>query len=194
MHCTESRAGRACRRDAARPPAAVAVVVVLVAALFAGCATQAPVSPQGAPPVAPGAATGPARPAEPIETPLPPRTGAPALPAPAAARNWVEFKTNAGRRLVAASPRGSYLGEPPSVLFGIPVIETELYVDGTIKSIRVVREPTNPAARDTVQIAIAAIRRAAPYGDMTRLSRPWKWVEAFLFDDRRHFKPQSLDE
>jgi hypothetical protein len=129
-----------------------------------------------------------------VETPLPPRSAGPALPAPATARNWVEFRANAGRRLVAANPAITYTGEVPSVLFGIPVIETELYVDGTIKSIRVVREPTDPAARDTVRIAIAAIRRAAPYGDMNRLSRPWKWVEAFLFDDRRHFKPQALDE
>ncbi len=167
---------------------------VLAVALLAGCAskTQPPAAPTAqSVPGAPGAT---ARPPEPVETLLPPRSAAPALPAPAVARNWVEFKANAGRRLVAASPGASYLGEPPSVLFAIPVIETELYVDGTIKSIRVVREPANPAARDTVRIAIAAIRRGAPYGDMTRLTRPWKWVETFLFDDRRHFKPQSLDE
>lgn len=187
MHCTEDLVSASSATGARR--GAVGVPGrrwMLVAALLAGCASQTP-----PPPAAPGTGT---RPPEPAETPLPPRSAGPALPAPTAARNWVEFKTNAGRRLVAASPNTSYLGDPPSVLFGIPVIETELYVDGTIKSIRVVREPTDPAARNTVQIAIAAIRRAAPYGDMTRLSRPWKWVEAFLFDDRRHFKPQSLDE
>lgn len=164
----------------------------LAAALLAGCASKSPPAAPTAPsvPGVPGAA---ARPPEPAETLLPPRSAAPALPAPGLARNWVEFKANAGRRLVAASPGASYLGEPPSVLFAIPVIETELYVDGTIKSIRVMREPSDAKARDTVQLAVAAVRRAAPYGDMSRLTQPWKWVEVFLFDDQRRFKPRSLD-
>jgi hypothetical protein len=119
--------------------------------------------------------------------------GGPVLPPPVAARNWEEFKRSAGRRLVAAHPGGSYMSKPPDILFGIPVIETELYVDGTIKSIRVMREPSDPKAKDTVQLAIAAVRRAAPYGDMSRLAQPWKWVEVFLFDDQRRFKPRSLD-
>jgi hypothetical protein len=110
-----------------------------------------------------------------------------------AARNWDEFKRNAGRRLVAAHPAGTYMSRPPDILFGIPVIETELYVDGSIKSIRVMREPSDARARDTVQLAIAAVRRAAPYGDMSRLPQPWKWVEVFLFDEQRRFKPRSLD-
>jgi hypothetical protein len=119
---------------------------------------------------------------------------APALAAPVASRDWVAFQLQAGRRLVDANPGITYLSDPPEVLFGIPVIETELNADGSIARIRVVREPVNPEARDTVQIAIEAIRRAAPYGDVSRLPRPWKWTEAFLFDDRRHFKPRSLDD
>jgi hypothetical protein len=35
--------------------------------------------------------------------------------------------------------------------------------------------------------------RAAPYGAMSRLPRPWKFVEVFLFDDERRFKPRTLD-
>jgi hypothetical protein len=54
------------------------------------------------------------------------------------------------------------------------------------------RTPTQ--ATDTVQMAIDAIRRAAPYGDVSRLSRPWKFVEVFLFDDDRRFKPRTLDD
>jgi protein TonB len=115
------------------------------------------------------------------------------LPEPRAARDWEEFRRNAGQRLVAAHPGRAYLGAPPEVLFGIPVIETELYVDGTIRSIKVLRVPADARARDTVDLAVAAVRRAAPYGDMSRLSRPWKWVEVFLFNDKRQFKPRSLD-
>jgi hypothetical protein len=119
--------------------------------------------------------------------------GAVSLPAPPAARNWDEFRRQAGRRLVQAHPANTYMGKPPDILFGIPVIETELYVDGTIKSIKVLREPSDPAARDVTQLAVAAIRRAAPYGDMSRMQQPWRWVETFLFNDKRQFKPRSLD-
>jgi hypothetical protein len=169
---------------------------------LAGCATPPPMPGHAGAAAAVGAA--------PAIRPEAPRDGAPArsaseaarppvpvgaaLPPPVAARSWSEFRLNAGQRLVAAHPDTSYTGDPPAILFGIPVIETELAADGSIRSLRAVRVPTDPEARDTVQLAMAAIRRAAPYGDMTRLEPPWKWVEAFLFDDRRHFKPQSLDE
>jgi hypothetical protein len=108
-------------------------------------------------------------------------------------RAWQEFQRSAGRRLHVGHPQGTYTGRVPDVLFGIPVLETELNADGSVRSIRVLREPSNPAARDTVQLAMAAVRRAAPYGDMTHLARPWKWVEAFLFDEQRRFKPRALD-
>jgi hypothetical protein len=162
------------------------VLVLGLAAWLTGCATRGSMLP------APSSAS--ARPGVPGETPMAPGAGSRPLPPPVAARSWDDFKVNAGRRLVAAHPNTTYLSDPPPVLFGIPVIETELYVDGTIKSIRVLRAPENPEARDTVQLAIAAIRRAAPYGDMSHLAKPWKWTEVFLFDDRRHFKPQSLDD
>jgi hypothetical protein len=47
-------------------------------------------------------------------------------------------------------------------------------------------------ARDTTQMAIDAVHRAAPYGSMARDCRvPWKWAEVFLFDDDRRFKPRD---
>ena len=45
-------------------------------------------------------------------------------------------------------------------------------------------------ATDTAQLAIDAVHRAAPFGDVSRLPRPWKFTEAFLFDDERRFKPR----
>ena len=53
-------------------------------------------------------------------------------------------------------------------------------------------DPVRPA-HDTIQIAAAAVHRAAPFGDVSRLPRPWKFVETFLFDDDRRFKPRTLD-
>ena len=97
----------------------------------------------------------------------------------------------AARRLVAAHPDTSYMGKPQPLLLAIPVIEVELNADGSIRNINVMRQPSQ--ARDTTQLAIDAIRRAAPFGDVSRLPKPWKFVETFLFNDDRRFKPRSLE-
>ena len=57
--------------------------------------------------------------------------------------------------------------------------------------IDVLRQPRQ--ARDTTQLAIDAVRRAAPFGSVARLPRPWKFSETFLFNDDRRFKPRTLD-
>ena len=40
----------------------------------------------------------------------------------------------------------------------------------------------------------AAIRRAAPFGDVSKLPKPWKFNETFLFNADRKFKPMTLDQ
>ena len=104
-----------------------------------------------------------------------------------------EFKKLAARRMVAASPKASYLGKPPQMLFGIPILEIELNADGSVRQISVVRPPANPVAAHTLEYAKEAIRRGAPYGDMSKLPKPWRWTEVFLFNDQNQFKPRSLD-
>ena len=143
--------------------------------------------PGAAPGVGPGASRAPAPQAA---------TGASTgsrLAAPATPRSWDEFKLQAARRMVAAHPGSTYMDTPPPLLLGVPVIETELNADGSVRSVSVVRRPSNAQAQDTVQLAIDAIHRAAPYGDISRLPRPWKWTEVFLFNDQRQFKPRTLD-
>jgi len=115
-----------------------------------------------------------------------------ALPPPQAARNWDEFRMQAARRLVQASPALSYTGAVPEPLLAIPVLEVELNADGSVRRIQVLRQPTQ--ARDTTQLAIEAVHRAAPFGSVARLPQPWKWAEVFLFDDNRRFKPRELDK
>lgn len=183
MRCTEPKTTRTLRDP--RRPRGLLLALALAGSLFVltGCATRP--APVPATPSTPMSAATPG--------PAAARPAAPALPPPTAARSWDEFKLSAGRRLVAAHPGGTFMSTPPDMLFGIPVIETELHADGTVKSIGVLRRPSDPAAADTVQLAVDAIRRAAPYGDMTRLSKPWKWVEVFLFNEQRQFKPRSLD-
>ena len=115
------------------------------------------------------------------------------LPAPVAARTLDEFKKQAARRMVAAAPRHSYMGTPPPMMFGITILEIEVNGDGSVRNIGVVRPPANPAAAGVMDVAKEAVRRGAPYGDVSKLPKPWKWTEVFLFNDKRQFKPRSLD-
>lgn len=161
------------------------------ALVLAGCAQQGaapPPSPVPAP--APAAAPRPAAPA-PAATPTGPAARVP-LAAPTASRNKDELRRQAARRLVAAHPDGTYVGKPPDILLAVPVLEIELNADGSVKGIKVLRQPSQ--ARDTTQLAIDAVRRAAPYGDVSKLPKPWTFVETFLFKDDRKFKPRTLDE
>ncbi len=177
----ERRAGRIARRG-------VAWLAVCVAAC------SGPASDRG-----PGEAGGSRdAPATPAVTPVvPPGTATPSvaarrsLAAPKAGRNWIEVRQQAAERLVAANPDITYLGRVPDRLLAIPVLEVELNGDGSVRRIEILREPRE--AKDTLKIAVDAVRRAAPYGDVSRLPRPWKFVETFLFDDDRKFKPRTLD-
>lgn len=124
----------------------------------------------------------------------PVRPGAPRvvkLGPPEAPRNWAHAREQAARRMVAASPDVSYMGASPQVLLAIPVLTIELNADGSVRHIDVMRYPSQ--ARDTVQLAIQAVRRAAPFGNVSKLPRPWKFNETFLFNDQRQFKPMTLD-
>jgi protein TonB len=107
---------------------------------------------------------------------------------------WEAFQRRAAQRLVAANPKITYAGEVPAELLAIPILDIELERDGSVKRINVKRTPANPAVQDTVKIAIDAVRRAAPYGDVSALAAPWIWTEVFLFNDKRQFKPRTLDD
>lgn len=193
MRCTErANAALPVSAPAGRPARTLPLrrAIVFTSALgLAGCAVRWPgleLPPLRRP-------SEPASPAATAPVPMPAGTApAPGAP-PAPSRTWAEFQLGAARRLVAMHPQGTYLGPVPEILFAIPVIETELNADGTIRTMHALRRPSNPMAADTVQMAMDAIRRAAPYGDVSRLPRPWKWVETFLFDDERRFKPRTLD-
>ncbi len=172
----------------------------LAAVSLAGCATDAgrgPGDSSGSPPARPAVLE-----VEPsvVVTPTPTPTPAPAsaraaralpLPPPRTMRSWAEVRQQAAERLVAANPDITYMGAVPDALLAIPVLEIELNGDGSVRRIEVLRPPRQ--ARDTTQIAADAVRRAAPFGDVSRLPRPWRFVETFLFDDERRFKPRTLD-
>jgi hypothetical protein len=96
-----------------------------------------------------------------------------------------------GVRLIAANPAITYTKRAPDVLLGIPILEVEVNADGSVRRITVIRTP--PEAAETVQVAIDAVRRAAPFGDPSQVPRPWKFLQVFLFDYDGHFKPKVLD-
>ena len=163
--------------------------------LLSACSTQSPQKP--------GAATEVARPPPaplevwpaPREIPVTKSQGLPpaamTLQPPKPVRNLDALRRQAAERLVAANPERTYIGRVPDILLAIPVLEVELYSDGSVRRIEVLRHPRQ--ARDTTQLAMDAVHRAAPFGDVSRMPKPWKFTETFLFDDDRRFKPRSLD-
>jgi hypothetical protein len=162
-----------------------------LAALLAGCASAPPppkpaqVQPR---PNAPAEAAQPAAPAAPLTNA---GEAAPKLAPPKPSRTLDELRRQAALRLVAANPDRTYMGEPPPILLAIPVLEIELYNDGRVKRINILRKPGQ--APETLQMAIEAIHRAAPFGDVSRMPEPHKFVETFLFNAELRFKPRTLD-
>ena len=113
------------------------------------------------------------------------------LPPPPALRSEAELRVQLAQRLIKAHPDSSYTGPAPERLLAIPVLEIDLNADGTVRDIKVLRKPKTGS--EATALAIAAVRRAAPYGDVSRLPKPWRVVETFLFDDDLRFKPRTLD-
>ncbi len=152
--------------------------------LIAACTSPTPAPEPAAPPAATSGRTAPS-----TSGALTP--GAVKLPPPGPVRNWNDVRRQAAQRMVAANPKITYMSTPPDPLLAIPVLEIELNGDGSVRKIDVMRHPSQ--ARDTTQIAMEAVRNAAPFGDVSRLPKPWRFTETFLFDDDRRFKPRSLD-
>ena len=179
-----------CIEPTTHAPARARLGGALCALLLAGgCAQRpapVPVTPAAATPAMPRhEAPGAARPAA---APTTPPVAAKALPK---ARSWDDYRQRFAQRVVEANPARSYLGPVPEPLLAIPVLEVDLFADGSIRHIDVLRHPTQ--ARDTVALAIEAVRRAAPFGEVAHLPKPWRITETFLFDDERRFKPRTLD-
>lgn len=168
-------------------------VIAVLAGLMAGCSSgpRAP-APSSSQPSTPAATPAqPASPHTPTEPAKPTEIAKHSLPPPAPVRSHDELRKQAAQRLVAANPHMTYMGQVPPVLLAIPVLEVELNRDGHVKRIQVLRRPGQ--ALDTVQLAIDAVHRAAPFGNVSRMPEPWKFSETFLFNDERHFKPRTLD-
>jgi len=173
-----------CIEDGARlqplrsaPGRALGWAMGLAGLLLSACAPMRPPTTPVAPPVAPAS----------------PPVAAPA-PAEPRARDWREYHRLAAQRLVKTNPDRSYLGPVPEPLKGIPILEVDLNADGSIKQIKVQRRPRPADAQHTTQLAIEAVRRAAPFPPVAHLPKPWTYTEVFLFKDDDRFKPRTLDD
>ncbi len=160
-----------------------AALVLAVVALLGACSSRGTSDAGVTTVVTPVAVATPSPQVQPTRAP-PPST--------ARVRNWDEYRVLAGQRLVSANPNLTYLGEVPEPLLAIPVLEIELNGDGSVRRVNVTRRPGQ--ALDTVQLAVDAVYRAGPYGEVSHLPRPWRFTEVFLFRDDRRFKPRSLDQ
>ncbi len=185
----------ACQKAGNRLPHWALFVGVGLAALLGGCSNSPSLSKPGVAPVAPAPVkpeTAPSnRGSGPAAPPAPPAPKAAGLAPPKQPKNHAELRVQAAQRLVEANPDLTYMGEVPSILLAIPVLEVELRYDGSIKNIHVLRRPGQ--APETLQMAIDAVHRAAPFGNVSRLPEPWKFSETFLFNDQKRFKPRTLD-
>ena len=86
---------------------------------------------------------------------------------------------------MAANPDSTYTGKlPPTCCWPSRCSRSSSTPTAACAASTCCARPRH-APKDTVQIAIDAVRRAAPLGDVSRLPRPWKFTETFLFDDDR---------
>jgi hypothetical protein len=169
------------------------VAAWLIAPLLAACGaaprTPAPSVAAAPPPPAPVASPAPAPAAAPqASTALNKPKG---LPAPKAVRTHEELRRQAADRIIMANPERTYMTPAPSHLLTVVVLDVELKSDGSVRKINVLRPPR--FGPETLQMAIDAVHRAAPFGDVRRMPEPWRFTESFLFDEDRRFKPRSLD-
>lgn len=159
----------------------------LIGPVLAGCAATPP-APAPRPAPVPPPATAPAPLPSPAVAAAPKPAG---LPAPKAVRTHDELRRQAAERLVMANPDRTYMTTAPTHLLTVVVLEVEVKADGSVRRVNVVRKPRY--APETLQMAIDAIHKAAPFGDVRRMPEPWKFTETFLFEEDRRFKPLTLN-
>ena len=159
----------------------------LIGPVLAGCAATPP-APAPRPAPVPAPATVPAPLPSPSAAAAPKPAG---MPAPRAVRTHDELRRQAAERLVMANPDGTYMTPAPTHLLTVVVLEVEVKADGSVRRVNVIRKPRY--APETLQMAIDAIHRAAPFGDVRRMPEPWRFTETFLFEEDRRFKPLTLN-
>jgi len=97
------------------------------------------------------------------------------------------------QQIMNANPEQVYWEEAPDVLFAIPIFRILVNADGRIQDVIVLRTPNNPAAIDTVDLALKAIKKAEPFQNLITDGKTIEIVQTFLFKKDRKFKIRILD-
>jgi hypothetical protein len=113
-------------------------------------------------------------------------------PSDTPARSWEEYRLRAAHRIHAAGGSETFGGPLPDPLASIPVLQVQLNRDGSVRDIVVLRVPRFEP--QTVQMAMRAIHRAAPFGPVAHLPRPWQFNETFLYNSDLKFQLHTLVE
>lgn len=106
------------------------------------------------------------------------------------ARDFVSYRIAAAKKIMQANPANTFAGVVPEPLASIPVLEITLNADGSVRAIEVLRKPH--FYPETIEMAKAAILRAAPFGSVAHLPRPWTFNETFLYNDSLKFQLHAL--
>lgn len=166
-------------RESPAPRSALALA--LATALAAGCATQAPESPQ------------PAGPKQAASRPAP----SAAAPSPraetASARSLAEWKRSAAERIHAANRSQIFTGTPPNPLRAVVVVQMTVAADGSVQRADLMRVPGH--ARELGAVALKTLNAASPLPAPPRAlvaQGPIRTTETWLFRDDGHFQIRTL--
>jgi hypothetical protein len=106
------------------------------------------------------------------------------------APDFVSYRIAAAKKIMQANSGNTFFGAVPEPLASIPVLEISLNADGSVRAIDVLRTPH--FYPETIEMARAAVRRAAPFGSVAHLPRPWTFNETFLYNDELKFQLHAL--
>ncbi|MFO1244370.1 MAG: hypothetical protein U1E71_04205 [Ramlibacter sp.] len=158
-----------------------------MATLLAACGSPPAPGPASSPAPAPSPASATTGSGPAVAAPRPP-AAAPLAPA----RNWDEYKQRAARRIMQTSAGETFSGPTGDHMRSIPVLQVQLNRDGSVRNIVTLRTPK--FSPQTLQMAIRAIQRAAPFEPVGHLPQPWQYSETFLYNDDLKFQLRSLAE
>lgn len=102
------------------------------------------------------------------------------------------YRLRAAARIHELNAKATFSGPLPEPLTSIPVLQIELNRDGSVKQIDVLRVPKFEP--QTVEMAKAAVMRAAPFGFVGNLPQPWTFNETFLYNESLKFQLRSVVE
>jgi hypothetical protein len=104
--------------------------------------------------------------------------------------DFVSYRIAAAKKIMQANGGNTFFGPIPEPLASIPVIEISLNADGSVRAIDVLRTPH--FYPETIEMARAAVRRAAPFGSVAHLPKPWTFNETFLYNEELKFQLHAL--